>query len=83
VAPSTSRGTTTGCSYSGYWDALPDADPTHLEQMAETPFMEDAHWARERAHRVVIRPERKPDTYFWAGVGAKPEDLREVSDFSD
>lgn len=59
--------------YSGYWDALPDADPRHLEQMPDMDSVRDAlEWVQERALRVLIRPEHQPHAYFWAGRGPKP-----------
>jgi hypothetical protein len=55
-------------AYSGYWDALPDAAPAHLEQMPM--LFRAAHtleWAGARADRVLIRPKSDPASSYWAG----------------
>ena len=56
--------------YIGYWDSLPDATPSALEQMPRTRSLEEAiEWGRQRTPLVLIRPESDPGDYYWAGVG--------------
>lgn len=70
--------------YDGYWDALPDEKPAHLEQMPRTPSIEEAlRWGRARADRVVIRPESAPTTYHWAGVGPNPDEGDDLPDLPE
>jgi hypothetical protein len=56
--------------YLGYWDSLPDAPSSNLAQLPETDSQAAAlAWARERARRVIIRPQSDPHHQYWAGVG--------------
>jgi hypothetical protein len=56
--------------YFGYWDSLPQAPASALEQMPRTRSLEEAiEWGRQRTSRVLIRPESDPGEYYWAGVG--------------
>jgi hypothetical protein len=56
--------------YFGYWDSLPHAPASPLEEMPRTRSLEEAiEWGRERTPRVLIRPESDPGEYYWAGVG--------------
>jgi len=56
--------------YLGYWDSLPHAPASALEQMPRTRSLEGAiEWGRQRTPRVLIRPESDPGEYYWAGVG--------------
>ena len=57
-----------GC-YWGYWDAMPEASGS-LEEAPRTESLSEAViWARERAPRVLVRPENDPSEYYWAGAG--------------
>ena len=56
--------------YIGYWDSAPDAEPSPLEPMPTTRSIQEAvRWGRERAQRVLVRPESNPGEYYWAGDG--------------
>ena len=56
--------------YFGYWDSLPHAPASALEEMPRTRSLEEAiEWGRKRTPRVLIRPESDPGEYYWAGAG--------------
>jgi hypothetical protein len=56
-------------NYWGYWDAMPEASGS-LEEAPRTESLTEAvAWARERAPRVLVRPESDPSEYYWAGAG--------------
>jgi len=56
--------------YWGYWDLEPDGPPTALEEYPPSASAaEVVSWGRERAPRVLIRPESDPSRYYWAGAG--------------
>lgn len=60
--------------YHGYWELEPDGPPTPLELFPGSPSLSDAlEWGRARTPRVLVRPEWDPATYYWAGVGDRPD----------
>lgn len=63
--------------YGGYWDLEPDGSPLYIEGAPETSSIQVALvWANERANRILIRPRHDPHTYYWAGIGGIPKDLK-------
>jgi hypothetical protein len=76
--------------YFGYWDSLPDAPASPLEQMPPTRSLEEAiEWGRQRTPRVLIRPESDPGELLlgghWRaqGLGFKPETARLLGPLRD
>jgi hypothetical protein len=62
-------------AYSGYWDALPDDGPAHLEDMPMIFFAAEAiAWAHARTDRVLIRPKSDRGRYYWAGSAPQADD---------
>jgi hypothetical protein len=57
--------------YWGYWDSLPEGEPSRpLEAAPRTTSLAEAvAWGRQRAPRVLIRPEHDPGENYWAGAG--------------
>lgn len=69
--------------YTGYWDALPDAPPSPLEQMPDVmSAFEAVVWGRTRAKRVLIRPRSDPSTYYWAGGDPQLEETEQLPRFT-
>jgi hypothetical protein len=65
-------------AYWGYWDGSPDGPNDALQQCPKSASAwEVIEWGRARAPRIWIRPRHDDDTYYWAGAGDPPEELRE------
>jgi hypothetical protein len=57
-------------TYDVYWDSFPERQPSvSIEAGPRTRSINDVvAWGRERAPRVLVRPEHDPGEYYWAGA---------------
>jgi hypothetical protein len=57
-------------TYDVYWDSFPEEQPSFpIEAGPRTGSIDDVvAWGRERAPRVLVRPEHDPCEYLWAGA---------------
>jgi hypothetical protein len=53
-----------------YWDSFPENQPSFpIEPGPRTSSINDVvAWGRERAPRVLVRPDDDPGEYYWAGA---------------
>jgi hypothetical protein len=57
-------------AYDAYWDSFPEEQPSFPIELgpATRSLDEVVAWGRERAPRVLVRPEHDPGEYYWAGA---------------
>jgi hypothetical protein len=61
--------------YWGYWEQEPDGPPRNLEDIPESTSLPAVlAWGRDRAIRLIVRPEWDPGRSFWAGLGPPPDE---------